>query len=214
MTTPDRHVRRTGDDYAKALFSLLPTGLAWPRREDTALAKAIKGLTKIFGYVDGRAADLLEIETDPRSTTAMLTDWERAWGLPDDCVPQSAKSEDSRRLALVTKMTLLGDQSRAFFIAQGALLGETVAIREYSPYMCGLSRCGDTKSTLYGDDDQHFRWQVGPQEMRFHWAVGIQHVLSGVECVFNRYRPAHTELIITYSSVLDRAMSTYYFLGI
>jgi uncharacterized protein YmfQ (DUF2313 family) len=211
MTTPDKHYRRTGVDYTSAFLNLLPQGMAWPRLVTSVLVKVVTGLAQIFGYADGRAADLLEIESDPRITTELLPDWERNFGLPDTCTPIPPTAVPARQTALITKMTLKGGQSRAFFLAQSALLNEVATIREYSPYQCGISRVGDTR---YLDDGVHFRWGLGPAEIRFHWVTAITHVLSGVECVFNRFRPMHTELTFTYSSVLDRSMSTYYFLGI
>ena len=215
MTTPeDKHVRRTGDDYGTAFLTLLPQGQAWPKYPGTTLDLACRGLAEYWGFVDGRAADLLELESDPRYTVEMLLDWERNWGLPDECLPYPPETNEERQFALVTKMTLLGGQSREFFKAQGIILGENVTIREYAPYMCGVSRVGDTRSPLYGDDAAHFRWNLGPPEMRYYWTVEIENVLSGVECVFNRYRPSHSDVVFYYSSVLDRGASTYYFLGI
>jgi hypothetical protein len=32
-----------------------PHGIAWPRNPDSVLQKTVKGLAKIWGYVDGRA---------------------------------------------------------------------------------------------------------------------------------------------------------------
>ena len=110
----DRHVRRSGDDYAHALLELLPRGQAWPRWSGSTLVQAQTGLAEYWGVVDGRAADLLETESDPRITWELLPDWERAWGLPDPCLP-SATTIGERRRMLVMKMTLLGAQSRAFF---------------------------------------------------------------------------------------------------
>src|SRR5580765_5106997 len=123
----DRHVRRNGSDYAEALLRLLPWGQAWPRHEDSTLVKTIRGLASYWGFVDGRAADLLEIETDPRLTMEMLPDWERNWGLPDPCFPESTTIEQ-RRAMLMLKMTLLGGQSRAFFTGIMKWLGYDVVI--------------------------------------------------------------------------------------
>ena len=83
----DRHVRRDGNDYAQALANCCRAGLAWPREPDSVLMKTVSGLAQVFGYVDSRAGDLLERETDPRITLEMLHDWERNWGLPDECFP-------------------------------------------------------------------------------------------------------------------------------
>src|SRR6516162_4653755 len=111
----DKHVRRDGDDYAEALTDLLPWGMAWPRDDESVLMKTVRGLAQVFGYVDARAADLLERETDPRLALEMLSDWERNFGLPDACMV-SALTIDQRHQLLLFKMTLLGAQSREFFI--------------------------------------------------------------------------------------------------
>src|SRR5499427_852875 len=87
----DRHIRRGQDEYAWALSALLPQGIAWPRWSDSTLMRVVYGLSGAMGWADGRAADLLERESDPRQTVEMLDSWERAWGLPDPCYqgPQS-----------------------------------------------------------------------------------------------------------------------------
>lgn len=139
----DKHVRRDGNDYADAMATLLPRGIAWPRDDDSELMKTVSGLAQIFGFVDERQSDLLEIETDPRQTIEMLPDWERNWGLPEECIAEPQTIGD-RQKVLVGKMTLLGGQSRAFYIAVAADLGHEIHIEEYAPFMCGISRCGDT----------------------------------------------------------------------
>src|SRR5215831_15862696 len=112
----DRHIRRSGSDYAQAFLSLLPKGQSWPRQKPfSILARACEGLADYWGYVDGRAADLLERESDPRLTLELLSDWERNWGLPDPCFPGGGTTLEQRRRTLLLKMTLLGGQSRAFF---------------------------------------------------------------------------------------------------
>lgn len=208
----DKHVRRSGDDYAVALRNLLPQGLAWPTNPVSVLAKVIKGLAQIFGYVDGRAADLLEIETDPRLTSELLPEWERAFGLPDNCLPLPPTDEITRRFNLVSKMTMLGDQSRAFFIARGSDIGERVTIREYAPYMCGVSRVGDTRIlSVENSDPLFFRWQLGPPENRFYWTVKIWELLPNFKgadlfCLLRRWKPAHTDVVFDYSVVGDNQL--------
>ncbi|MBR0860913.1 putative phage tail protein [Bradyrhizobium sp. YCK136] len=97
----DRHIRRAGSDYRDAFLELLPQGQAWPKHSiDSTLWQACDGLNNYWGYVDGRAADLLETESDPRKTVELLPDWERNWGLPDPCytAPQTIAQ---RQAALV-----------------------------------------------------------------------------------------------------------------
>jgi uncharacterized protein YmfQ (DUF2313 family) len=146
----DIHVRRTGSDYREAFFSLLPNGPAWPKRVvESVLWQTSDGLCEYWGFVDGRAADLLETESDPRQTVELLPDWERNWGLPDPCYT-SPQTIDARQTALVARMTMLGGQSRQWFIEFAAKLGYSITISEYRPFMVGLDRCGDNR--VYGDD--------------------------------------------------------------
>jgi uncharacterized protein YmfQ (DUF2313 family) len=216
----DEHVRRSGDDYAVALTALLPLGQAWPRQEDSVLMKVNRGLAQVWGYVDGRAADLLEIESDPRATVEMIRDWERNWGLPDPCLSHPPTDLIARRQALVAKMTMLGAQSRQFFVDIGRELGYDIVITEYSPYMTGVSRVGDTRTTD-PDDVEHYRWTLGPPEMRYYWSIhvnalklvyfhvnssqtGIDRLLAidvaaDLNCIFDRYKPAHTTIVYDYS---------------
>ncbi|HEV8466029.1 MAG TPA: putative phage tail protein [Pseudolabrys sp.] len=221
----DRHVRRTGDDYAQALLSLLPQGQAWPRHPESILVQACTGLSEYWGFVDGRAADLLETESDPRLTIELLPDWERNWGLPDPCFFGQQQAMADRRRILMLKMTLLGGQSRAFFVEIMSWLGYTIQITEFAPYMTGVSRVGDTsqQEAEAGGNPNNMRWYLGPPEMRFYWSIGVgdarltwfrtgplggevgvdPHLLIGladeVPCFLERIKPAHTQIVFDYS---------------
>ncbi|MCB4803513.1 uncharacterized protein YmfQ (DUF2313 family) [Methylobacterium brachiatum] len=203
----DPFVRRSADDYAEAFQDLHPVGPAWPRAEapasddtaprgdDEALSDLTRGLAKVWGNkVDARAADLLFIETDPRQTYELLTDWERAFGLPDPCSTE-APNLALRREALIRKLTMVGRQDRQFFIDLAAGLGYQIRIYEYRPVVCGETRCGDTrpagrlvytyarcgsarcgvdpilKIDLSGGDD--WVWRLGAPNIRFIWRVSI-----------------------------------------
>lgn len=191
----DRHVRRGPEDYARARAKLLPTGAAWPRDPGSDLMRYNRAQADLWGLVvDPRAADLLERETDPRYTIEMLPEWERAFGLPDPCNNESETIE-TRRAALLHRITVEGGQSRAFFLSVADELGYDIRIYEYLPYQCGISECGDTRpegemtyqwaycgvaecgvshmceiSLSAGDD---WIWRCGPPELRFYWRVSI-----------------------------------------
>lgn len=216
---PDMHVRRSGDDYADAFAALLPTGPAWSRLPYSVLMRTISGLSQVWGTpVDSRAADLLERETDPRLSLEMFIDWERNWGLPDDCFFFDGGDLAGRRSTLMRKMTIEGGQSREFFVMVGTGLGFKIEIHEYSPFMVGLSEVGDVR----GDDDRQ-RWHIGPPEQRFYWTVNVgdvslswfragesqagidPHLKIGyptdLECLLNRWKPAHTYIVFDYSGI-------------
>lgn len=223
MTTEqrDKHIRRLAADYAQAMMTLLPTGQAWPREPGSVLEKTVTGLATIYEQVDKRAADLLEKESDPRKTVELLTDWERAWGLPDKCLAEPLTVRD-RQIALVTKMTLLGAQSRQWFMDLATLLGYSVpSIREYAPWMFGVSPFGPTR-----DETGYWRWEIGPPWIRFYWTVFVGEVrltwwqfsyaqfgvdphlrialATDIECLFRRYKPAHTKVIFDYDELVNQ----------
>ena len=73
-TTHDKHIRRIGSDYTHAFMNMLPQGQAWPRAPDSTLAMTVDGLCQYWGYVDGRAADLIVFEDATRITNFELGD--------------------------------------------------------------------------------------------------------------------------------------------
>jgi uncharacterized protein YmfQ (DUF2313 family) len=201
----DRHVRRTGDDYTLAFLSLLPQGQAWPRwidctNDKTTLYKVHRGLAYYYGWIDGRAADLLEREANPGFTIELLPDWERAYGLPDPCFPE-ANTIAERQQRLLMWMRWIGGQSREYFTELLKWLGFEIHIREHAPFMAGISQAGDTRPrarvrydwvpdtetavrpipsgwmSREGDDiperepEDNFRWYIGRPEMRFAWSA-------------------------------------------
>jgi len=227
MPTPpslprDRHIRRGGAEYADAMLGLLPQGQAWPREDGSTLVLTVNGLAEYWGFVDGRAADLLEIESDPRTTVELLPDWERNWGLPDPCYPEAISIAERQNL-LVLIMTLLGGQSRSFFEYISSWTGHAINIGEWAPFMCGVSEVGDTRYEY--DDTGFFRWYLGPPENRYFWYLqsetavlewfrcgtpysqtGIHPHLkiyteSPIDCLLQRWKPAHTEMVFDYTNI-------------
>jgi len=213
--TWDKYVRRPGGDYAQQFLRLLPQGQAWPKTPGSVLYNACLGLANYWGYVDQRAGDLLLVESDPRTTHELLSDWERNWGLPDPCWA-SPTTEDDRRKVLVQWMTMLGGQSRDFFYSVAKFLGHSIHIMEHAPWMFGISEFGQTD-----DGEGGPKWEIGQPEIRFYWTIqvsnipydwwqfgvhhfGVEHHLiidipPNLDCIYRRWKPAQTELIMDYS---------------
>jgi len=213
----DRHVRRSGDDYAQIFLTLLPTGQAWPKWPGSTLERSTNGLSQYWGTVDARAGDLLEQESDPRKTIELIRDWEIAFGLPDPCLQEPLTLSDRQKM-LVHRMTMLGAQSRAWFEEVAEMLGYHITIDEFSPWICGISRCGYTF-----DDSGYFKWEIARPEIRFYWRIhvdqarltwfrcsagecGVDHHLeiglaTDLECLFRRWQPAQTDIVFDYSGL-------------
>ena len=194
----------TATDYRDQLQALTPFGPAWPRDEGAALTALLDGLSQELARVDARALNLVD-ESDPRLTYEMLTDWERAAGLPDACwILWNGSTTASRRAALVQRLTSVGGQSRAYFIAQAAALGYAGAtITEFTPVACG-SVCTAPLNTASAG--WPWAWRITLPLL----TVTVMRCADScadairtwgddvVECVLQRLRPAHTTLQIAY----------------
>lgn len=160
------------------LQALLPPGLAWPREADATLTKLLRALAYEFCRVKDRGQDLLS-EIDPRTTLELLEDWERVFGLPDECSTPTTIA--GRRTALHGKMLGFGDPSEAYFVALALSLGYTITITTYTheDHFTCLSPCTDP---LYGDD-----WM-------FVWDVATENGLADaqLQCTFESLAPLHT----------------------
>lgn len=196
-------VTRGQADYQDALSALLPTGAAWPRDPASALQLLVGALSAELARVDARAAQLLA-EVDPAATAELLADWERVVGLPDPCVTQ-VQTVAERRAALEGRLTAVGGQSRAFFIALASRLGYSVTIDEF-PSAAAATAAGIT----YTGDDWAHTWRVnvpaGVAVKAFRAGAGAagEPLRSWsnevIECQFNRHKPAHTRLLFAYAA--------------
>lgn len=195
-------VSMTAADYRAQLQALLPQGPAWPREADAALTRLLAAWADELARVDGRAADLVE-ETDPRTTAELLADWERVGGLPDSCVAALAGTQTTaqRRAALVGKLTTIGGQSAAYYIALAASLGYTITVTEYKTF---------TVRSKVNDPINDLPWRFvftvsAPLDTvrRFTVRSAVNDPLAAwgnelLECVISRLKPAHAHVLFAY----------------
>ena len=185
-----------------ALQALLPPGQALPRDPDAVFTRLLAAIAARLASAEARFAHLLA-QMDPRQATDLLTDWERLLGLPDDCSPIQRDVAQRQQVAFA-RLTELGGQSPAYFIALAASIGEPgVTITEFRPLTCN-STCN---GTLHTDADAH-NWRVNlpsaAQDVRTMTCTSPcddalqSYTASGIECVFNARKPAHTGVAYAY----------------
>lgn len=187
------------EHYLSQLQALLPEGAAWPREPEAVLTLTLAAIAEEFARVDGSAVSLLD-EADPRTTLDLLPDWERAFGLPDECAEQIDTLAE-RRDALHEKVTRVGDQSRAYYIDIAARLGYVITITEFRQHTV-MSAVNDP---IYGIE-WIFYWQVNaPEETIDAFTVGsnVNEPLADwgnevLECAISRVKPAHTQVQFAY----------------
>lgn len=191
----------SADAYAAQLAALLPRGLAWPREPGSTLAGVLGAWAEEFARLDARGWTALE-EADPRATVEMLTDWERAYGLPDPCLASDTQTVATRRAALLARILDRGGQRPADMIALAAVLGITATVHEFRPWTVA-----DPIDRPIAGVPWAYAWEL-VAETGFAvtaWTVGSTvaeplAVWSGSEalrCLLRRAKPAHTTLMIT-----------------
>lgn len=139
-------------------------------------------------------------EFDPARTSEALADWERNYGLPDQCTPADLVLAQ-RTAFLLRKIASTGGQSRAYMVASGLAAGYVITITEFDAHSV-LSGVDDALHDL----DAPFMWQANvplPSGALYSVESGVDEPLEtgaiyAIECLLNQIKPAHTLLLINY----------------
>jgi len=161
--------------------SYLPPGRAWTRDSDATMTIFQRALAYTFARIARRALDLLE-EIDPTTTYELLEDWERVYGLPDECYQPTTIA--TRRAALQTKMQGNDSPTKANLIALAATLGYTVAINEYK--RADVFTCNSDCSDALVEDEWMFVWTLS------YWPGSAD---ARLLCTIENVTPQHTTLV-------------------
>lgn len=147
----------TAEQYARQLKQLLPPGRLWNLLAGSWIEKVLLAIGDEFERVDTRGSDLVD-ESFPSTTDEMLSEWEAALGLPDDCDEDLSLTDDERRDRITEKLISRGGQTPQFFIDMADVLGVTVTIDEgqYTNLRCGVAECGSPLGGLGSD----YEWTV------------------------------------------------------
>lgn len=188
-------------EYRRQLQALLPSGPAWSREPDAVLTGVLHAVADEFARVDDKAVGLLD-EADPRTAYALLPDWERVLGLPDECTA-GADTIAGRQLACYAKLAQLGGQTPAVYVAIAATIGVDIAIHEFDPSVDDYDDSLDISGGKW-----RFVWRVEVlstvdyQVARCGSASAGDRLVDGgsldLECLINRAKPAHTHVVFTY----------------
>lgn len=193
---------RTEAGALRSALAKLPSGWAFPATPDSNTARLLTPLAHEAVRFEQSAEALLQ-EVDPGRAGPLLVDYERVLG-PDPCRGDAPAGLVERRLSARQRWTARGGSSRAFFIGVAAQLGVPIAIREFRPFRIGRSRIG---TPLYGQG-WAFTWEVtAPRGLEVPFRIGQSAVGEPLRsfvgpplaCVFDRLKPAHTTLRITFS---------------
>jgi uncharacterized protein YmfQ (DUF2313 family) len=191
----------TQDQYTEAFIKLMPRGRLFDLDPGSNFYDLIFALMVLFEDFDGRI-DAFINEMYPDTASEMLPEWLRDYGIPDECT-QPDETTAELRLDLLTKYTALGGQSRAYFIALAATLGYTITITEFYPFRTNINYAND----ILAGEGWQWIWQVNtPVRNNVYFRTNISTASEPLidfgnerlECVLNKYKPAHTKVIFNY----------------
>lgn len=182
------------------LKALLPRGVLWNLEADSNISKTLLAAADELARIDTRGDDLIR-EIDPRTTSELLTDFERVYELPDPCLGED-QSTPQRIASLVQKVTAVGGQTAEYYIGVAARLGFTITITEFRKHTVG----NKVNDPIYGVA-WNFAWQVNaPLNTVGQFVVNntVADPLAWfgndqLECVIEALKPAHTEVIFAYT---------------
>lgn len=183
------------------LLKLLLPAVAYDKTGAALSAEILAEGAQLDGFQ--AVVEALLVETDPRTTNLLLSDWERVYGLPDAC-GSTGDTIEERRAYLVAKVAETGGLSKRYFDNLAIVIGYVdTTISAFVPTSCESS-C----ETALFDEPWRFAWQVNlPHEGDNYSAFcadsictdAVDLYMMGVlECVFMRLKPAHTYVLFTY----------------
>lgn len=191
----------TAGDYLRQLFSLLPKGLAWARRQDSHMGRLLQAVADVFVRVDERMRSVLR-EIDPRQAVELLPDYERVLGLPDPCISEE-QSIAQRQAAAYAKLTAQGGASKPYFIKLAADMGYPGAsVEVYREATCN----SDCNAALW-PEDHRFYWQLNLPSDGGTFLANCNSPCdsalgtwgdTALECRVNQIKPGETDVAFAY----------------
>ena len=175
------------EKFARMIGRLLPGGSAWNLQPDSTLMKFLMALADEASRIKTSANNAL-VESDPRTTTEMISDWEAVLGLPGGCVDLAATLAD-RRVQVVAKLTASQAQTKEYYATLAQDLGYEITVDDitegpahtFSLHLPALST-------------RYFR--VGANEIGDRLTEFGDELL---ECVITLYKPAHSIVLFLYA---------------
>lgn len=192
-------------------LSLQPHGEAWSRDVRSNFARLWYALGFGLARAEERGANVID-EADPRTTAELLSEWEAALGLPDNCLPVP-ETEAQRRALITARSVGVISASPEYFVLLAESIGVAITVVEGSstPSRVNETSIGDSLEDEQGD----FVWTVfAPQTQRTLARVDEARIGDSLEtygnelleCVLRQVTPAHTYIRFAYD---DGASALY-----
>lgn len=156
------------DDLITAALSLWPQGAAWGSPDGQAvslssnLAKFTRVLLDPFVWLYGRAFSLTR-EATVQGVSELLPEWEKDYGLPEECFASTERTTGERLKDLARKVFAEGVNHPTEFVRLARDYGFAIEIEEPALFETGFSECGAFHETGRYTDETF--WIVRVQDV-------------------------------------------------
>ncbi len=194
---------RTALNILQSLIAKLPNGFAMGFRGGI-LDALLGGAAREIEIVE-QAAEAVMLEIDPRTANYFLPDFERVLG-SDPCGRDlDPLSVEQRQRLAHQRWTATGGQAIPYMVSIAGKLGVSVTVEEFWPSKAGRLRAGQRLRP----EGSQFVWRVNIPGLItvVNFRAGVSRAgnrlgsftLSSIECELRRIKPAHTEIVFSYS---------------
>jgi len=194
----------TEEEQAQSFANYLPNGKIFKAKnqEGTTLKNLIAGLGIELFRAEGKQNEMI-CEHFPADTELLLSEWESALGIPDDCFPIAETSQE-RRDNIVTKLTALGVATKEGFEALALELGFVVRVdgggrwgvfpMEFPALL--FNNPSDARFTMVVD----FLTPIDLNVFDFVFPVVFGNEVNNVIiCLFEKLAPANADVIFRFN---------------
>jgi uncharacterized protein YmfQ (DUF2313 family) len=169
--------------FESLVRDLYPNGRAWSTAPASVTAGVLRAIAAAIVEVELQV-DRFQTDTNPARTIDLVSEWERALGLPDPCLGSNQNME-TRRASITSRLAGNAGVSTPEVLAMFAALGYTVTLLHFSPLKAGSALAG------------HFVYGIAWQ-----YVLGIQYLGSAdralLECALGHRLPAQVVLVFYY----------------
>ena len=173
-------------------------------RDDSTLRKILLGLASEWLNFRNKINEVVN-EYNPQKTTALIQEWEEFVGIPDDCIPVALTIEQ-RRLNVLLKLAGINVTTEKQFKNVASILGYNIEVSNgvsTSTFPLTLPFLLISEASAPFTIVITLPSSIKPSgfPLTFPFTLTSQQPAI-LDCLFNKLKPANTQLFFRYSNAL------------
>ena len=173
-------------------------------RDDSTLRKILLGLASEWLNFRSKINEVAD-EYNPQKTTALIQEWEQFVGIPDDCIPVASTIEQ-RRLNVLLKLAGINATTEKQFKNVASILGYNIEVSNgvstsTFPLTLPFLLISEASAPFTIVITLPSSIQPNGFALTFPFTLTSQQPAI-LDCLFNKLKPANTQLFFRYSNAL------------